>query len=65
MEYARDRSRSSATLAPRRSADAAGIVIGTRIPSRADNLQTRLASPAVAVPLAQARRQASAPALAA
>jgi len=64
MEYARDRSRSSATLAPRRSADA-GIVIGTRIPSRADNLQTRLASPAVAVLLAQARRQASAPALAA
>ena len=45
------------------NADAAGIVLGTRIPiiltSRADNLRTRLASAAVAVLLAQARRQAS------
>ena len=49
-------------------ADAAGIVLGARIPiiltSRADNLRTRLASAAVAVLMARARRQA-APALAA
>jgi len=44
------------------NADAAGIVLGARIPiiltSRADNVRTRLASAAVAVLLAQARRQA-------
>jgi len=43
-------------------ADAAGIVLGARIPivltSRADNLRTRLASSAVAVLVAHARRQA-------
>ena len=42
-------------------ADAAGIVLGARIPimltSRADNLRTRAASAAVAVLLAHARRQ--------
>ena len=42
-------------------ADAAGIVLGARIPimltSRADNLRTRMASAAVAVLLAHARRQ--------
>ena len=42
-------------------ADAAGIVLGARIPimltSRADNLRTRMASAAVAVFLAHARRQ--------
>jgi phosphate acetyltransferase len=42
-------------------ADAAGIVLGARIPiiltSRADNLRTRLASAAVAVLMAHARRQ--------
>ncbi len=42
-------------------ADAAGIVLGARLPiiltSRADNLRTRLASAAVAVMLAHARRQ--------
>jgi phosphate acetyltransferase len=44
------------------NADAAGIVLGARIPiiltSRADNVRTRLASAAVAVLIAQARRQA-------
>ena len=44
------------------NADAAGIVLGARIPiiltSRADNVRTRLASAAVAVLLAQARREA-------
>jgi len=44
-------------------ADAAGIVLGARIPiiltSRADNLRTRLASAAVAVLIAHARRQAA------
>ena len=44
-------------------ADAAGIVLGARIPivltSRADNLRTRLASSAVAVLVAHARRQAA------
>jgi phosphate acetyltransferase len=44
------------------NADAAGIVLGARIPiiltSRADNVRTRLASAAVAVLLAQARGQA-------
>jgi phosphotransacetylase len=44
------------------NADAAGIVLGARVPiiltSRADNLRTRLASAAVAVLLAHARRQA-------
>ena len=43
------------------NADAAGIVLGTRIPvtltSRADNVRTHLASAAVAVLLAEARRQ--------
>jgi phosphate acetyltransferase len=43
------------------NADAAGIVLGTRIPviltSRADNVRTRLASAAVAVLLAQAHSQ--------
>ena len=43
------------------NADAAGIVLGTRIPiiltSRADNLRTRLASAAVAVLLDHAQRQ--------
>jgi phosphate acetyltransferase len=50
-------------------ADAAGIVLGARLPiiltSRADNLRTRLASAGVAVLLAQARRQAVAQTLAA
>ena len=45
------------------NADAAGIVLGARIPimltSRADNPRTRLASAAVAVLLAHARRQAA------
>ena len=44
------------------NADAAGIVLGARIPiiltSRADNVRTRQASAAVALLLAQARRQA-------
>jgi phosphotransacetylase len=44
-------------------ADAAGIVLGARVPiiltSRADNLRTRLASAAVAVLLAHAHRQAA------
>ncbi len=44
------------------NADAAGIVLGARIPiiltSRADNVRTRLASAAVAMLLAQARREA-------
>jgi phosphotransacetylase len=50
-------------------ADAAGIVLGARLPvvltSRADNLRTRLASAAVAVLLAHARRQPAPTALAA
>jgi phosphate acetyltransferase len=50
-------------------ADAAGIVLGARIPiiltSRADNLRTRLASSAVAVLIAHARRQAVPKAIAA
>ena len=50
-------------------ADAAGIVLGARIPiiltSRADNLRTRLASAAVAVLMAHARRQAVPKAIAA
>jgi phosphotransacetylase/acyl dehydratase len=50
-------------------ADAAGIVLGTKVPiiltSRADNLRTRLASAAVAVLLAHARRSAAPAALAA
>jgi phosphotransacetylase len=50
-------------------ADAAGIVLGARVPiiltSRADNLRTRLASAAVAVLLAHARRKAAPAALAA
>src|SRR5208337_1671629 len=49
------------------NADAAGIVLGARIPiiltSRADNLRTRMASAAVAVLFAHARRQAIPPAL--
>jgi len=51
------------------NADAAGIVLGARIPimltSRADNLRTRLASAAVAVLLAHARRQTARAAVAA
>lgn len=51
------------------NADAAGIVLGARIPimltSRADNLRTRLASAAVAVLLAHARRQTAPLAIAA
>lgn len=47
------------------NADSAGIVLGARIPiiltSRADNLRTRMASAAVAVLLAHARRQAIPP----
>lgn len=47
-------------------ADAAGIVLGARVPiiltSRADNVRTRLASCAVAVLVAAARRQAVVPA---
>ena len=50
-------------------ADAAGVVLGARIPiiltSRADNLRTRLASAAVAVLMAHARRQAVPKAIAA
>jgi len=50
-------------------ADAAGIVLGARLPiiltSRADNLRTRMASAAVAVLLAHARRKGAARALAA
>ncbi|HYH21318.1 MAG TPA: bifunctional enoyl-CoA hydratase/phosphate acetyltransferase [Azospirillum sp.] len=45
------------------NADAAGIVLGARVPiiltSRADNVRTRLASCAVAVLMAAARRQAA------
>ena len=45
-------------------ADAAGIVLGARVPiiltSRADSVRTRLASCAVAVLLADARRRAAA-----
>ena len=45
------------------NADAAGIVLGTRVPiiltSRADSVMTRLASCAVAVLMARARREAS------
>ncbi len=56
-------------LAYMANADGAGIVLGARIPiiltSRADNLRTRLASAAVAVLLAHARRQAPPAALAA
>jgi phosphate acetyltransferase len=44
-------------------ADAAGIVLGARVPiiltSRADSLLTRLASCAVAVMIASARRQSA------
>ena len=51
------------------NADAAGIVLGARIPiiltSRADNLRTRMASAGVAVLLAHARRQTAPVALAA
>jgi phosphate acetyltransferase len=50
-------------------ADAAGIVLGTRVPiiltSRADDVRTRMASCAVAVLIAHARRQAAQPAVAA
>jgi phosphate acetyltransferase len=49
--------------------DAAGIVLGARVPiiltSRADKLRSRLASAAVAVLIAHARRQATQPSLAA
>jgi phosphate acetyltransferase len=49
-------------------ADAAGIVLGARVPiiltSRADSLLTRLASCAVAVLVAKARRDASTKAVA-
>jgi phosphate acetyltransferase len=45
------------------NADAAGIVLGARVPiiltSRADNVRTRLASCAVAVLVAAARRRAA------
>ena len=45
------------------AADAAGIVLGARVPiiltSRADSLLTRLASCAVAVMLAAARRKSA------
>jgi phosphate acetyltransferase len=45
-------------------ADAAGIVLGARVPiiltSRADNVRTRLASCAVAVLVAASRRAAAA-----
>jgi len=45
------------------NADAAGIVLGARVPiiltSRADNVRTRMASCAVAVVLAHARKQAA------
>jgi phosphate acetyltransferase len=48
------------------NADAAGIVLGARVPiiltSRADTVRARMASCAVAVLLAHARRQAGAPA---
>jgi phosphotransacetylase len=48
-------------------ADAAGIVLGARVPiiltSRADSVRARLASCAVAMLLAHARRQGAAPAL--
>jgi phosphate acetyltransferase len=48
-------------------ADGAGIVLGARVPivltSRADNARTRLASCAVAVLVAHARRQATGPAV--
>jgi phosphotransacetylase/acyl dehydratase len=51
------------------NADAAGIVLGARVPiiltSRADNLRTRMASAGVAVLLAHAKRQALPQALAA
>ena len=50
-------------------ADAAGIVLGARVPiiltSRADNVRTRMASCAVAVLAAHARRQTAQPAIAA
>jgi phosphotransacetylase len=49
-------------------ADAAGIVLGARLPiiltSRADNLRTRMASAGVAVLLAHAKRQAGPKAIA-
>jgi phosphate acetyltransferase len=45
------------------NADAAGIVLGARVPiiltSRADNLHARMASCAVAVILAHVRREAA------
>jgi phosphate acetyltransferase len=51
------------------NADAAGIVLGARVPiiltSRADNVRTRRASSAVAVLAAHARRQPAQPAVAA
>jgi phosphate acetyltransferase len=50
------------------NADAAGIVLGTRVPiiltSRADSVMTRLASCAVAALMARARREASTKAVA-
>jgi len=50
-------------------ADAAGIVLGTRVPiiltSRADNVRTRMASCAVAALMAHARRETAQPAVAA
>ena len=52
-------------LAYMANADAAGIVLGARIPiiltGRADNLRTRLASAAVAVLLAHARQETGSP----
>jgi phosphate acetyltransferase len=48
-------------------ADSAGIVLGARVPivltSRADNIRTRLASTAVLVIVAHARRSAARPAV--
>jgi phosphate acetyltransferase len=48
-------------------ADAAGIVLGARVPiiltSRADSLLSRLASSAVAVMVAAARRKLAAPSI--
>jgi phosphate acetyltransferase len=48
------------------NADAAGVVLGARVPiiltSRADTVRARMASCAIAVCLAHARRQQGAPA---
>jgi phosphate acetyltransferase len=56
-------SRSGTSLSFLAQADAAGIVLGVRVPiiltSRADSLLTRLASCAVAVMVAAARRKSA------